>query len=1365
MTNSQIETPDQNQTTGRLTQGQKIGGRYILKNCLRDPSRLYVSWLATEERSGRDVVLKFLPNELYSDDTAVDDLKRIAGKNISLNHSGIVRISDYLDDGQELALVTENVSGLNLSSYRLKKANRVLEIDELNEWVPQVCKALTYAYEEVRALHRDLDPNKLLLTEDGRIKVTDFGIGAVIDEAAMRLGIEGMGFHRGLVYKSPQQVDGEEATVLDDVYSLGITLYELLASKPPFFCGDIASQIREKSPHPLNEKRASLRIEAEYIPEHWETLIAACLAKDPSQRPQSMQDLREGLLRKKFFASSLALEQQEQAPENVVVSPAVEQIKMPTAETLAEVEDYAATHIEEPTAEPLEAISPEIANLVEDVPVVIEAAEAAPQLETEQTVETTSPEAPPHTVIPEDVPVIAATPVVVEPVKITPQAASEASVEKAQPEAPQAVIPEGPPVVEVLPMMAGAAQVSPQVTEDQGVEEIQPETPQAVTPEVTPSVEAAPEKGVTPTVAVASAAAAAGLAAASRFVKKVQPQPETPQEVSPQVKETAPIVEPLQEAAQVVVEEEKTQPIAQPSQEAPQASLEAPQASQEAPQASQEAPQAPILPVVEPVKPTVRRFDSGKIIVSAASVAGGIAAATRLVKKAPQAKSVQPVVPVATTAAAGMAAASRLVARVQPEAPQVVSRQVEEVTPVAEPAKVGIEQFVEVQPSVELAEEGFEVAEEQPEVPMVTELDELTVDNRLPQEVQPVEISPTVEEEVSGAAPVVEPLKKSSIPTAKSVDEQIAERAAARRREASQILPKVDVDEYESAGGFMAFFRKLTVASILLLALLAAGWFFIPSEFKTQLMSLLPNAKAPEVEIAKPEIILPEGKTLLVPDEYKSIQAAIDAASSGDVVKIKPGVYLEGLVMKDGVHLLGVDRDTCIIQLAENANAVLMGTYLTSASVKNLTFRNNDVSERRVYALGWTLEKGKEGIVVKKLEPGCVAEQAGIRVGDRILSVDGRKITENDLALPFYLLARGGIAREVEIVTQAGNEPKTLNLLTELSSPEGNWPDGIVLINSSANISNCKVTGLNGFGALVYGPESKVSISDSSFIKNGTVGIVYGNGATGTVEKNICEDNTQVGIVISDPNSNVNILENTCKGGMVGIAFLTKARGKAEKNICEDNEKSGIVVREAGSAATLVENVVKKSSVGISFSDGAGGMAEKNIIQENKEIGILIEGMGTKADLVENTSKQNRVGIAFIRGAGGIAKGNICEENTGVGIWSGGVGTEVDIVENTSSNNKYGIDFADGATGTVEGNVCNMNKEHGLVVRKQDTNPVVKNNKFFNNGGYGLAYEEASSPVIEASNSYGYNIAGDTNSAFEAVNLLKKSDLSSFQEE
>jgi TolB-like protein/Tfp pilus assembly protein PilF len=158
----------------------------------------------------------------------------------------------------------------------------------------QLCDALDYAHNHAKVIHRDLKPANLMVNQRSDLKITDFGIARSLADSATRLTGE-QGRSGTLVYMSPQQLSGERGTHLDDIYSLGATMYELLTSKPPFYSGNIDRQICERVAPSMTERRKELDVDPAFIPKAWEDAVAACLAKDPSQRPQSAAELPQRL--------------------------------------------------------------------------------------------------------------------------------------------------------------------------------------------------------------------------------------------------------------------------------------------------------------------------------------------------------------------------------------------------------------------------------------------------------------------------------------------------------------------------------------------------------------------------------------------------------------------------------------------------------------------------------------------------------------------------------------------------------------------------------------------------------------------------------------------------------------------------------------------------------------------------------------------------------------------------------------------------------------------------------------------------------------------------------------------------------------
>jgi hypothetical protein len=276
-------------TVRGFVEGQRLFDRYVLQHIL-GRGGMGVVWLATDEKLDRNVAMKFLPELIKLDHAALDELKRETRRSLDLTHPNIVRIYDFVDDATAAAISMEYVDGHTLSAWRVQQPNRVFEPGQIREWVGQLIAALAYAHEEARVVHRDLKPANLMIDVRGRLKVADFGIARSISDSVSRVTLRG-GTGGTLAYMSPQQIMGSNPSVQDDIYAFGATLYELITSKPPFHSGDIITQLREVVPPSLTDRRRALGIEGEPIPAEWEETIAACLAKEPQQRPQSMAEV------------------------------------------------------------------------------------------------------------------------------------------------------------------------------------------------------------------------------------------------------------------------------------------------------------------------------------------------------------------------------------------------------------------------------------------------------------------------------------------------------------------------------------------------------------------------------------------------------------------------------------------------------------------------------------------------------------------------------------------------------------------------------------------------------------------------------------------------------------------------------------------------------------------------------------------------------------------------------------------------------------------------------------------------------------------------------------------------------------------
>jgi serine/threonine protein kinase len=282
-----------------LNATQQVFGRYNLRRIL-GRGGMGIVWLGHDERLDRDVALKFLPDEVFFDPVALDELKRETRRCLDLTHANIIRIHDFVSDHQAAAISMEYIDGKTLAQMRIEKPNRVFEVDDIRAWIGSICQALHYAHNEAGVVHRDLKAANLMISSRGLVKIADFGIAQSMADSMSRRTIRRGTSSGTLAYMSPQQLNGEMARPTDDIYALGATIYELLTGKPPFHSGDVSFQIRLGVPKSVTERREEFEIVGKPIPPEWEETLEACLSKIPEDRPASMGEMAErlGLVRR-----------------------------------------------------------------------------------------------------------------------------------------------------------------------------------------------------------------------------------------------------------------------------------------------------------------------------------------------------------------------------------------------------------------------------------------------------------------------------------------------------------------------------------------------------------------------------------------------------------------------------------------------------------------------------------------------------------------------------------------------------------------------------------------------------------------------------------------------------------------------------------------------------------------------------------------------------------------------------------------------------------------------------------------------------------------------------------------------------------
>jgi hypothetical protein len=272
--------------------GQKVFQRYTLKKIL-GRGGMGVVWLARDDELEREVALKFLPEVVAMDKQAILELKRETRRSLELTHPHIIRIYDFVQDGRTAAISMEYVAGDTLAALKVDQPHLCFAAADLARWVRQLCEALDYAHGKAQIVHRDLKPANLMVDARGDLKIADFGIAASVSDSVSRVSHQA-GSSGTPVYMSPQQMMGERPAVTDDIYSLGATIYDLLTGKPPFHSGNILMQVQNKVPARMGERTAEFGPERA-VPAEWEATIAACLAKDPAERPKTAREVAQRL--------------------------------------------------------------------------------------------------------------------------------------------------------------------------------------------------------------------------------------------------------------------------------------------------------------------------------------------------------------------------------------------------------------------------------------------------------------------------------------------------------------------------------------------------------------------------------------------------------------------------------------------------------------------------------------------------------------------------------------------------------------------------------------------------------------------------------------------------------------------------------------------------------------------------------------------------------------------------------------------------------------------------------------------------------------------------------------------------------------
>src|SRR5262245_21504961 len=250
-------------------------------------------YMARDERLGRKVALKFLPERLTANNTQLSRFKSEARSASALNHPNILTVYEVGAEGNRHFIATEFIEGVTL---RAALARGRMSVHQALEVAVQVASALAAAH-ETGIVHRDIKPENIMLRRDGYVKVLDFGIAKLSEKPSQPADQEVgtttvLHTHPGLLigtvhYMSPERIRGQPTDARSDIWSLGVVLYEMLSGVPPFSGAtpsDCVASVLKTEPPPLASVVPGIAAELQ-------SLVQKALRKETGERYQTAAEV------------------------------------------------------------------------------------------------------------------------------------------------------------------------------------------------------------------------------------------------------------------------------------------------------------------------------------------------------------------------------------------------------------------------------------------------------------------------------------------------------------------------------------------------------------------------------------------------------------------------------------------------------------------------------------------------------------------------------------------------------------------------------------------------------------------------------------------------------------------------------------------------------------------------------------------------------------------------------------------------------------------------------------------------------------------------------------------------------------------
>jgi len=259
-----------------LNEGSSLSSRFVLLRHLGQ-GRLGEVWLAQDKELHESVALKILAAQLVSSQKMIERLRQEYRNTCRLTHPNIVSVFDFHNVEDKYFISMEYVDGENFQGF---------VGGDYKEFLPRILEitnALQHAHLK-GVVHREIKPSNILCDAEGKARITDFGIASAVHQYGAS---PASSFTMSLYYMCPQQLTHQPPQPSDDIYSLGILLYELVTGHPPFYPDINERQIMSEMPSRMSAETI--------IPETLDNLIHSMLAKHPNERPGSMIEVKQRL--------------------------------------------------------------------------------------------------------------------------------------------------------------------------------------------------------------------------------------------------------------------------------------------------------------------------------------------------------------------------------------------------------------------------------------------------------------------------------------------------------------------------------------------------------------------------------------------------------------------------------------------------------------------------------------------------------------------------------------------------------------------------------------------------------------------------------------------------------------------------------------------------------------------------------------------------------------------------------------------------------------------------------------------------------------------------------------------------------------